>query len=40
VQTDVNKKGSTAFFIDKLEIIEVFRDKDEEEGVGVTDFIN
>jgi len=37
---DANKEGSTALFIDNLEIIEVFKDKDEEEKVGVIDFIN
>jgi len=37
---DVNKKGSTAFFINNLEIIEIFKDKDKEEEVSVIDFIN
>jgi len=37
---DANKKDSTAPFINNLEIIEVFRDEDEEEKVSVTDFIN
>ena len=37
---DVNKKGSTAPFINNLEIIEVFKDKDKEKKVSVTDFIN
>jgi len=37
---DVNKEGSTALFIDNLEIIEVFKDEDEEEEVSVIDFIN
>jgi len=40
VQTDANKKGSTAPFIDNLEIIEVFKDEDEEKGASVMDFIN
>jgi len=37
---NVNKKGSIAPFIENLEIIEVFKDKDEEEEVSITDFIN
>jgi len=37
---NANKKGSTALFIDNLEIIEVFKDEDKEEEVSVTDFIN
>ena len=37
---DVNKENSTAPFINNLEIIEVFKDKDKEEEVSVTDFIN
>jgi len=37
---DVNKKGSTAPFINNLEIIEVFKDKGKEEEVSVIDFIN
>jgi len=40
VQIDANKKGSTVPFIDNLEIIEVFKDKDKEEEVSITDFIN
>ena len=40
VQIDVNKEGSTAPFSDNLEMIEVFRDEDKEEGVSVIDFIN
>jgi len=36
---DVNKKGSTALFIDNLEIIEVFKDKGEEEEVSIMDLI-
>jgi len=38
-QIDANKEGSTAPFIDNLEIIEVFKDKGEEEEVSVMDFI-
>jgi len=37
---DANKEGSTAPFINNLEIIEVFKDKDKEEEASVTDFIN
>jgi len=37
---DVNKKGSTALFINNLEIIEIFKDEDKEEETSVTDFIN
>jgi len=37
---DANKEGSTAPFINNLEIIEVFKDKDKEEEVSVIDFIN
>jgi len=36
---NANKKGSTAPLINNLEIIEVFKDKDREEGASVTDFI-
>jgi len=39
-QMDVNKEGSTIPFINNLEIIEVFRDEDEEKEVSVTDLIN
>jgi len=39
-QTDANKEDSIAFFINNLEITEVFKDEDKEEGVSVTDFIN
>jgi len=40
-QIDANKESSTAFFIiNNLEIIEVFKDEDEEEEVSVTDLIN
>jgi len=37
---DVNKEGSTAPFINNLEIIKVFKDKDKKEGVSITDLIN
>jgi len=37
---DVNKKDSTAPFINNLEIIKVFKDEDKEEEVSVIDFIN
>jgi len=37
---NVNKESSTAFFINNSEIIEVFKDEDEKEGVSITDFIN
>jgi len=36
---DLNKKGGTVPLIDNLEIIEIFKDKDEEEA-SVMDFIN
>jgi len=36
---DANKKGSTIPLIDNLEIIEVFKDKDEKEEVSIMDFI-
>jgi len=39
VQTDTNKEGNTALLINNLEIIKVFKDKDKEEEVSVTDFI-
>jgi len=39
VQTDANKEGSTTPLIDNLEIIEVFKDEDEEEEVSITDLI-
>jgi len=38
-QTDANKENSTIPFIDNLEIIEVFKDKDKEKEASVTDFI-
>jgi len=37
---DANKEGSTAPFINNLEIIEVFKDEDKEEEVNIIDFIN
>jgi len=37
---DINKKGSTTFFINNLEIIKVFKDENKEEGASVMDFIN
>jgi len=37
---DVNKESSTISFIDNLEIIEIFKDKDKKEEVSVTDLIN
>jgi len=39
VQTDVNKEGSITPLIDKLEIIEIFKDKNKEEEASVIDFI-
>ena len=36
---DVNKEKGTVPFINGLEIQEVFKDEDEEEKVGVMDFI-
>jgi len=33
---DVNKKDSTIPFINNLEIIKVFKDKDKEEEISVT----
>jgi len=38
-QINANKEGSTTPFINNLEIIEVFKDKDEEEEVSIIDFI-
>jgi len=37
---DANKEDSTAFFINNLEIIEVFKDEDEEKEASIIDFIN
>jgi len=39
-RVNTNKEGSTVPFIDNLEIIEVFKDKDEEEEASVMDLIN
>jgi len=39
-QMDANKEGGIVPFINNLEIIEVFKDEDEEEEVSVMDFIN
>jgi len=36
---DLNKEGSTTLFINNLEIIEVFKDKDKEEEISVIDLI-
>jgi len=36
---DVNKEGGTTLFINNLEIIKVFKDKDKEEGASIMDFI-
>jgi len=38
-QTNANKEGGTAPFINNLEIIKVFKDKDKEEEASVIDFI-
>ena len=37
---NINKKDSIISFINNLEIIEVFKDKDKKEEVSVIDFIN
>jgi len=37
---NVNKEDSTALFINNLEIIEVFKDKDKKEEVSVINLIN
>ena len=39
-QEDANKEDNTAPFINNLEIIKVFKDKNKEEEVSVTDLIN
>jgi len=39
-QINANKEGSTALFINNLEIIKVFKDKDKKKEVSVIDFIN
>ena len=36
---NANKENSTISFIDDLEIIEVFKDKDKEEEVSIIDLI-
>jgi len=36
---DANKKNSTIFLINNLEIIKVFKDKDKEKEVSIIDFI-
>ena len=38
-QTDINKEGSTIPFINNLEIIKVFKDKDKEEEISIINFI-
>jgi len=40
MQMDANKENGTAPFINNLEIIEIFKDKDKEEGASVIDLIN
>jgi len=37
---NANKENSIALFVNNLEITEVFRDKDEEEGASVINLIN
>jgi len=37
---NANKEDGTAPFINNLEIIEIFRDKDKKEKVSITDLIN
>jgi len=37
---DANKKNGIVFFINNLEIIEVFKDENKKERVSVTDLIN
>jgi len=37
---NANKKGSTAPFINNLEIIKIFKDEDKEERASIIDFIN
>jgi len=39
-QMDLNNEGGTAPLIDNLEIIEVFKDEDEEEEASIIDLIN
>jgi len=40
VRIDANKEDSTVSLINNLEIIEIFKGKDKEEEVSVTDLIN
>jgi len=37
---DINKENGTILFINNLEIIKIFRDKDKEEEASIIDFIN
>jgi len=37
---DANEEGGTVPFIDNLEIIEIFKDEDEEEEMSIIDLIN
>jgi len=37
---DINKEDGIIPFINNLKIIKIFKDKDKEEEVSVTDFIN
>jgi len=37
---DANKKDGTALFINNLEIIKVFKDKDKKDEVSIIDLIN
>jgi len=39
-QINANKEDSTAPFINNLEIIKVFKDKNKEEEASITDLIN
>jgi len=38
-QTDANKEDGTIPFINNLEIAEIFKDENKEEGVSIIDFI-
>ena len=40
MQMDANKKGSTIPFINNLEIIKVFKNKNKKKEASITDFIN
>jgi len=40
VQIDINKEDGIALFINNLEIIKVFKDKDKKKKASVMDFIN